>query len=404
MTLTQATITKQEQKETQKEKKYALEYHKMKQKAFYTAIIGLLAIMLISTTLITVRGNQYFERSYGTTKTITDIKAEMQSTRYILDITTTDAISDTITKGSCSLPGSLPPIDTSILRDKMKTYFQNSINEMNSGCKLLNDDLIITLETNIGIGQPEGGAGLNIYDINAAFDLECKIEKNKGQITETSINYTKKVRLEKQLATRPSTGCEFTIIDVNSGFPEKTSFNPSLEPSPLNPIIPGALVIEAETGTLFLGMQTQGDTTASGGQFIQPINTTGDKVEYQVTNPGTSPTNKFLICARVMTQSNLEDDLMIDITGGIGCTTPECRTWHLLQEGIDGGYSTTITDWKWDSVNTEGTNQIEYAINPHIIEFTGTITLTLEVTGETGMRIDKLMIIPEKYACPTNQY
>ena len=99
---------------------------------------------------------------------------------------------------------------------------------------------------------------------------------------------------------------------------------------------------------------------------------------------------------------------MINMNGQeITCTTQECRTWDVLQQDIDTGYSSSTTDWKWDSANIRGTDAspLPYTINPIIFELSTTIPTTITISaGEAGVQLDKIMLIPEQYACPTNQY
>lgn len=375
-------------------------------KGFYTAIIGLLAIMLISTTLILVRGNQQFERNYGTTKAFPDLKAQLQNSQYILDITTTDALSDLVNQNSCEFPNA-PEIKTKIIQ-----YFDDSLSEMyGSNCKIENPNNLIVEKTNSLIEiQPTQAVGgitqtFDINDFDVSFTLLCKMESKKNNEKESSISYSRKVKYRKKvvLDKTSGSGCDFTIIDNQSGFIEKIS-------NPKNPLIPGAKVIEVESGAITAPMNARfDDTTASGGGYVYSTdNDNGTAVYNNLVIPG--PANReFFICGRAVSIKPGQSTFSIKLEGAVdglnGCTTVECRTWDVLQAGIDTGYSTPgpSNDWKWDTVNIRGTTEQPYAVNPLVIKNTAlnpSVKLTIE-GAEGGTKLDKLMIVPKKYSCPT---
>ncbi|MDO8538781.1 MAG: hypothetical protein Q7S21_07935 [archaeon] len=349
-------------------------------KGFYTAVIGLLAIMLISTTLILVRTNQQFERNYGTAKAFPDIKAELQNAQYILDLTATDAISDSIDQTNCSL-------DTPAnIQTRIKDYLNNSLNEMNSNCKINETKFFVNQTAQTFPQQPDGRI-FAVNELTASFDLDCSLTKTKNSQKEAEIIYSRYTESKKQIVLlQGASECKFSIIDSRSGMPEKFS-------DKLDPLIPGSIVIEAESfgnpNTTIIGMfdNAQDSQGASNGKYIETSDPNQGTATYSgITLPAGAVNNPFSLCGRAVATNTGNDSFNVNTI-----TAPNVL-WNVLDSTIDTGYSKSGPipyDWKWDTAN--GVSMLLSGAPQ-----------TLTISGaEPGTKLDKIMIIPYGYACPT---
>ena len=381
------------------------------EKGFYSAIIGLLAIMLLTSTIILVRGNQQFERNYGYAKAFPDIKAEQQNAFYILDITSTDALSDSINDSTCSLLGN------DEINGKLLDYFESSLEEMQSNCSIENGQIRLASSSQAML-QPNnrGGAGTRTYNVNdfiIDFTLQCKLEKKKnsqtGQtITEASVSYSVYEIIKKQLVLFNDSGtCKFTIIDSISGFIEKVSHKS-------DPLIPGAIVMEAESANTITAFNDPPYpcTNASNSACLYTVNAGQGSAAFQgIVKPAGISSNDFKLCGRVVAQNAGENSFIADYAEATtACVNDNvCKTWDLLHPTIDTGFSlngvtSPDADWKWDSMNRQGPSHKPYSINPIGITL-GASPATLTIKGlEQNAGLDKIMIIPQEYACPNDQY
>jgi len=179
-------------------------------KGIFTALIGLLVLVLISTTIISMKSSQRTEIN-PKPESFTHVTTQWLNTRIILDNNVTaDAISD-LTLGNIINSASCDWDDTSGLEQQLKDYYLAAMDSMGNGCYYYYDDLTFL--------DVQGGAITK--DIDIVFRLACDQNAMIDGKYEFQTMFDQEILIEKTIEFVDSgIDCTVTIIDDQSALPD----------------------------------------------------------------------------------------------------------------------------------------------------------------------------------------
>jgi Fibronectin type III domain len=186
-----------------------------------------------------------------------------------------------------------------------------------------------------------------------------------------------------QLDTSPTNSYPDTGLSPSSSYTYTVSAydaegNESNQSSPASATTPAAApaFIEAQSGTITSPMQIVSDVEASGGAYIQTIQTDSGTAAYAFN---IDESGIYKIIARVYASDGAHDSFYVKINDG------EEFIWHLNPSGNPDEFNV----WREDEVNNQGTGTWDNPqYDPYNIELTqGTHTITFR-GRETNCRLD----------------
>ena len=166
-------------------------------KGIFTALIGLLVLVLISTTIISMKSSQRTEIN-PKPESFTHVTTQWLNTRILLDNNiTADAITDDVVPdlktGSCDGQDLSNNLTAIRLEPQLRNYYSAAINSMNNGCYFYEDPSLdfVTVEDgaiirekyvtiNFRLACDQNAVIDGKYQYQTLFDQEIKIEKMVG--------------------------------------------------------------------------------------------------------------------------------------------------------------------------------------------------------------------------------
>lgn len=185
-------------------------------KGYYSVLIGVIALIVLSTALFTVNSFNKSQALIPQKESFSFTVKQWQNTQRLLDKASADAIIDSGYSADC-LTGLFNP-DSNIYN-----YDQNVLTLTNSDCSI--ENFIVT--KSIPINSVHSVGERNIYDINVSMDLQCRHKLEIGLDLNSLALYEKNILFEKTLDANynsTSTDCNLLIIDKQSGLQDVNHF------------------------------------------------------------------------------------------------------------------------------------------------------------------------------------
>jgi hypothetical protein len=187
-------------------------------KGFYSVLIGVIALMVLATALFTVNSFNKSQSLTAQKESFSFIVREWQNTRRVLDKATGDAIIDSGFKANCLTQPAIFRPDINIY-----VYDQNVVSLMNSDCTIKNFSVskVHVLNALHSVGE------VNVYDVNARMDLQCRKKIENGKDLNTLVLYEKNILFEKTVDANYRTDnsdCNIFVIDKQSNLLDANYF------------------------------------------------------------------------------------------------------------------------------------------------------------------------------------
>ncbi len=194
-------------------------------KGFYSVIIGLIVLLILSTALFSVSSFNKSQSLIPQKESFNYTIKEWQNARRMLDKATSDAIIDTAFSADCLTidAGTAEKFnDANIL-----VYDYNTIASMNADCiiKNLNSSTILIQKT---VDHAVHSVGeRNVFDINIGMTLKCMHQIEIGIDLNSLASYDKNILFEKTVDANfnsSTNDCNVFVIDKQSGLMDVNYF------------------------------------------------------------------------------------------------------------------------------------------------------------------------------------
>ena len=192
-------------------------------KGFYSVIIGLIVLLVLSTALFTVTSFNKSQALIPQKESFGYTIRNWQNTRYVLDKATADAIIDTGFAATCLT------IHSAFTDTNIMIYDLNVVSNMNNGCIIeqINSDNIDIKK--IVDAVPHSVGERSVFDINVFFTLKCRHYVEIGIDLNSLASYDKNVLFEKTIDANFNSftnDCNIFVIDKQSGLMDINYFVP----------------------------------------------------------------------------------------------------------------------------------------------------------------------------------
>jgi len=184
-------------------------------KGYYSAVIGVLTLMVLATALFTVYSFNKSQSLIPQKESFGYTVKEWQNTRRLLDKVAADAIIDTAGYDNDCLTQAGFLVGT--IEGKFRFYANNVLSTINPECRIT-DDVEVSKSDGINTEDPTKWEK-NIYDVNISFNLECRHRLEIGKDLNSLAAYSRNVLFEKTVDGNYG----FVIQDCNIFITDKQS-------------------------------------------------------------------------------------------------------------------------------------------------------------------------------------
>jgi hypothetical protein len=195
-------------------------------KGFYSVLIGVIVLMILSTAVFTVSSFNKSQALIPQKESFSYTIKQWQNARRMLDKTTADAMVDVGYAANCMQIQTFPANFKSYTPDiNIFNYDNNVLSKMNSDCRIKNYRTNKVQYPTIikGIYGSDGYHEINSFDVNVWMDLECKNEVIIANDLNTFIHYDKNILFEKRIdgnfmynLARTAVDCNISVLDKQS--------------------------------------------------------------------------------------------------------------------------------------------------------------------------------------------
>lgn len=190
-------------------------------KGFYSVLIGVIVLLVLSTALFTVTSFNKSQALVPQKESFGYTIKQWQNARRMLDKSTSDAIIDSAFAAKCLT------IHAAFNDSNIISYNLNTISEMNSNCKIKNLNSGNIVMQKIVDKEPHSVGERSVFDINVYFDLKCQHHLEIGIDLNSLVSYDKNVLLQKRIDANFNTSandCNLFVLDLDSNLMDVNYF------------------------------------------------------------------------------------------------------------------------------------------------------------------------------------
>ncbi len=183
-------------------------------KGYYSAVIGVLTLMVLATALFTVYSFNKSQSLIPQKESFGYTIKEWQNTRRLLDKAASDAIIDKAFSLSCLREEA--GFYNNAIKSQVIFYTNNVISGISTECSVKN---INVNRGDMTFSEDPGKWERHIYDVNVSFNLECRHRLEVGKDLNSLAAYSRDVLFEKTVDGNHG----FVIDDCNIFITDKQS-------------------------------------------------------------------------------------------------------------------------------------------------------------------------------------